>query len=750
MKNNITVIISSTPDVSYNKIIEIKFTNVSLINSRWNISRLNLILLNVNMLKTVLSLTQGKSLNRVLFATISNSIFGQLNVNGNFSVNVSESNLDGNDGFGKALMNIKRCSLNIIDSKISNYSTKFGPAVLRSTESQVKISNIKFRQNIGKHGLIEILNDSRLELKHSLFENNGIGSGYNISHGSLVSIKFNSWASVDNCTFVENKGKDGACVHCDESSKLLVRDSSFVNNTGSLGGAIYCGVTDMAKRNKDCCCYGNNPKMFKPNGDGKCRSSCDFKNCTFRNNIAYEGKSLYIQSSSANIYNCSFEQTIAKYGGLVHGVQHSNIKINRTSFLSYTKKSINATPILISLEKFNPVVAVTVNDHCALNISNSQFVGGSFMEVRNYSTATVYNSTFEGHDQRLPNGIYFGDHAAGKFYKCVLRNNSASLLMLKNHTVVTMDACSVFNNVFEQPDDLIELDNRCHLNLLNSNIVSNKMRPLGSIIRFNGASALYSENCNYLNNSYSFFFLSSQGNTTVDGCDFIGNTGFATPLFYQNIGHIHIQNSIFRYNSVGVGYFRNASVTLKDSIVEHEPLLYYIFSDNCNTTINNCTVSCKSRFGMGMLARSDGGDFFNYLAIKRSHFRCDGGPRNQIFFNLAHLDIQNCSISFKGQQPGLNITSVLNVRIAYSEFYSDEENAVAIGFNTGLENRIGKTNLFTYQAKFRRKQTSTWSNNTQFFDDVKAQGLIQVGNEAFVTQEETVYASSKFKKFYCC
>ena len=697
------------------------------------------------MFKTVLSLSQGKIFNRVLFATISKSIFGQLNVNGNFSVNVSESNLDGNDGFGKALMNIKGCSLNIIDSDIFNFSTDSGPAILKSTESRVKISNTKFRQNIGRKGLIEILNDSRLELEHSLFENNGIGSGYNISHGSLVSIKFNSLVSVDNCTFVKNKGKDGACMYCDESSKLLVHDSSFVNNTGILGGAIYCGMTDVTKGIKDYCCYGNNTKMFKPNGDGKCRSGCYFKNCIFRNNLAYEGKSLFIRSSCANIYNCSFEQTIAKYGGLVHGVQHSNIKINRTSFLSYTKKSINATPILISLEKFNPVVAVTVNGHCALNISNSQFVGGSFMEVRNYSTATVYNSTFEGHDQRLPNGIYFGDHAAGKFYKCVLRNNSASLLMLKNHSVVTMEACSFVNNVFDQPDDLIELDNRCRLNLLISNIVSNKMRPLGSIIRFNGGSAVYSENCTYLNNSSSFFLLSTQGNTTVDGCNFIGNKGFATPLFYQAIGHIHIQKSIFRYNSVGVGYFRNVSVTLKDSVVEQEPPFHYIFSNNCNVTIDNCTVLCKPRFGMGMFVSSDGGDFFNYLAIKGSNLRCGGRWTNQIF-HLTDVDIQNSNISFKGHQPGLNITNVLNVRIAYSEFNSDEESAVAIGFNTGIENRIGKTHLLTHQAKFRRKQSSMCSNNTQFFDDIKAQGLIKVGNEAFVTQEETVFASSKYQK----
>ena len=179
-----------TRDISKTNNVEIGFINVSLINSVWNISGLNLFLSNVNMSKTVLSLTRGKSLNKVLFATSSNSFFGQLNVDGNYVVNISESNLDGSEGLGKTMINVKKCSLNIIESNISNISTDVGPAVIRSVESHVTISNTKFRKNIGKMGLIQILYGGNLHLKHSLFENNGIGTGYNISYGSLVSINF--------------------------------------------------------------------------------------------------------------------------------------------------------------------------------------------------------------------------------------------------------------------------------------------------------------------------------------------------------------------------------------------------------------------------------------------------------------------------------------------------------------------------------------------------------------------------------
>ena len=696
------------------------------------------------MFKTVLSLSQGKTFNRVLFATISKSIFGQLNVNGIFSVDVSESNLDGSDGFGKALMNIKRCSLNIIDSNISNYSTNFGPAVLRSTESHVKISNTKFRQNIDKNGLIEILNNSRLELEHSLFENNGIGSGYNISHASLISINVNSLASVENCTFVENKGRNGACMQCDESSKLLVRDSSFVNNTGSLGGAIYCGVTDMTKGYKDYCCYGNNTKMFKPNGDGKCRSGCDFKNCTFRNNIAYEGKSLYVRSSSINIYNCSFEQTIPKYGGLVYGIQHSNITIDRTSFLSYTKKSLNATQILIRMEKYNPVVAVAVTDHCTLNILDSQFVGGSFMEVQNYSTATIDDSSFRGHDQIL-GGLSFVNHATGNFHNCILSNNSGILILLKNHAVVTMETCDIVDNVLEFLDDLIHLENRCHFNLLACNISRNNLFRIMSIVRSSAGSTVFSENCNCLNNSATNFLTITEGNTTVIGCTFIGNKmhDALSSFFDQHTGVIYVERSVFRQNNAGIGNFRNVRVKFKDSFMEQEaPAIYHTYSYNSNITIFNCTIVCKPAI-LGIMVTSDGGDILNYLAIKKSHIRCSGRRTNQIS-HLADVDIQNSSLLFKGHNPGWNITAVLNVRIAYSEFYSDEEATVAIGFYTGYLHEFGKTNFYTYNAKFRRKQFSTWSNNTRFFKAVKTQGLIKVGNDAFVSQEETVYASGKY------
>ena len=151
---------------------------------------------------------------------------------------------------------------------------------------------------------------------------------------------------------------------------------------------------------------------------------------------------------------------------------------------------------------------------------------------------------------------------------------------------------------------------------------------------------------------------------------------------------------------------------------------------------------CKPAI-LGIMVTSDGGDILNYLAIKKSHIRCSGRRTNQIS-HLADVDIQNSSILFKGHNPGWNITAVLNVRIAYSEFYSDEEATVAIGFYTGYLREFGKTNFYTYNAKFRRKQFSTWSNNTRFFKAVKTQGLIKVGNDAFVSQEETVYASGKY------
>ena len=134
-------------------------------------------------------------------------------------------------------------------------------------------------------------------------------------------------------------------MNCDRSSKLLVENSSFVNNIGNLGGAIYCGMTDRTERNKEYCCYGNNTYLFKPKDDGKYTASCYFSNCTFRSNVANDGKSLYVRSSSAHIDNCSFEQTVPKFGGLVFGIEHSYISIEKTSFLSYTKKSPKCKPI---------------------------------------------------------------------------------------------------------------------------------------------------------------------------------------------------------------------------------------------------------------------------------------------------------------------------------------------------------------------------------------------------------------------
>ena len=746
--NNITVLISLAPGISKNSNVEISFINVSLINSTWNISGLNLFLSNVNMSKTVISLTKGKTLNKILFAEISNSFFGQLNVDGNYKVNISEFNLDGSDGLGKTLINVKRCSLNLIDSNISNISTDVGPAIIKSVESRVIISNSKFRENIGTMGLIQIL-FGNLHLKNSFFGNNGIGTGYNISHRSLVSISFNSLGDLYNCTFEGNKGKNGSCMNCDPGSKLIVENSSFANNTGNFGGAIYCGVTDTTKENEEYCCYGNNTNVFKPKEHGKYRASCYFRNCTFVNNVAYEGKSLYIRSFDADIEDCSFVQTVPRYGGLVFGIEHGNISIHGTSFLSYTEKSPNASPILKMMQKFNPVVAVIVYGYCKLNISNSQFVGGSFMDVQNYSTAIIADSSFQGHDQMLY-GLSFVNDVVGKFNNCILSNNSAVLILLRNNTVVTMETCKIVNNIFEIDGNVISLENKCQISLVSSNIGRNKVFKLSSIVTSSKRSAIFSKNCNYFNNSATNILSTSVGDTTVIGCNFFGNTLFDwwSVLINQHLGVIYVERSVFKQNKAGIGKFWNVSAMFKDSVIEQEtPGYYHIYSYNSNVTVFNCSLLCKPVVSsMALMMTSDGGDggdAVTYLAIKESHIRCTGLLTNQIS-HLVDVAIQNSRILFKGYKPTLNILGVQNVRIAYSEFYSDDETAVALGFNIGDEYRFSKTKFYTYSVKFRREEFISWSNNTQFFEDTKAQGLIKVRNKASATQAETPFASSKF------
>ena len=401
------------------------------------------------------------------------------------------------------------------------------------------------------------------------------------------------------------------------------------------------------------------------------------------------------------------------------------------------------------MQKFNPVVAVIVYGYCTLNISNSQFVGGSFLEVRNYSTATINDSSFQGHDQML-HGLSFVNHGVGKFKNCILSNNSGVLILLRNNTVVTMETCQLVDNVFEIMGYVISIDNRCQLNLLASNISRNKLVKFSSIVMSSRRSAIFSKNCNYFNNSAANILFTSVGHTTVLDCNFFDNKlfDFLSVVINQHIGIIYVERSVFKQNKAGTGNFRNVSAEFENSVIEQEtPGYYHILSHNSNVTVFNCSILCKPTVSsIALTMTADVGDVVNYLAIKESHIRCAGVWTNKIS-HLADVNIQNSRILFKGQKPTLNTFGVLNVRIVYSEFYSDEEAAVAIGFNIEEENKFSKTNFYTYRAKFRRRQFFTWSNNTQFYEDVRAQGLIEVSNKAFVTQGETAFASSKFLKF---
>ena len=97
---------------------------------------------------------------------------------------------------------------------------------------------------------------------------------------------------------------------------------------------------------------------------------------------------------------------------------------------------------------------------------------------------------------------------------CTIFNNSGILIELGNHTVVAMEACDIFDNVFEFLSAMIGLENRCHLNILATNISGNKLFRISSIMRSTGRSSVFSKNCNYFNNSASNFLYAEEGDTS--------------------------------------------------------------------------------------------------------------------------------------------------------------------------------------------------------------------------------------------
>ena len=226
MKNQ-TVVVTTTS--SHND-IAVHFYNVSMLHSDWTIRGMNMKLTQSHLLLMNATLENSNTQTKKL-AEIRNISLGHLNITG-YEVRISECSIDGTYRSKVTLVDIRDSRLNVTNSSFYNHEVKNNSAIIKASSTDVKIKDSFFTKNLGKEGVIQILNGSNLELeKCNLSRNGGL-----FFAESTISLKSKSKARVVDCFFHLNWASTGGCFRVYPTTHLTVERS----NNAQKGGVIYC------------------------------------------------------------------------------------------------------------------------------------------------------------------------------------------------------------------------------------------------------------------------------------------------------------------------------------------------------------------------------------------------------------------------------------------------------------------------------------------------------------------------------
>lgn len=177
---------------------------------------------------------------------------------------------------------ISKGSLNLINSKLYENTIKRG-VVSCAADTSLVIEDCEFFNHVTTqmYGIIRI-DGADVTVENTIFRNNSVGNGAGIY---ITCNKNNKVIKINNDTFIDNKATqstsgNGAAIFINVASgtaDLTISNSTFIRNNAMVnGGAIYTN--------------GNNVDV-KVDG------------CTFINNTANEGNSIYVNAGKFSIAN---------------------------------------------------------------------------------------------------------------------------------------------------------------------------------------------------------------------------------------------------------------------------------------------------------------------------------------------------------------------------------------------------------------------------------------------------------------
>ena len=275
----------------------IEFNNITLLDFNWKIHGFNMAIIDANISKShIIIERKDKTIGNI---SIYESSFRHTNISSGYQISVFECNINGGSMLEKTLFDIKGCSLNIINSSFSNLAKgNSGPAIVNGMESTVTLHNTKIYVNNALNGLIQIQNGSQLHIESSTFESNV----YSMITSSIILVKSNSSAFINNCNFNNNVGLYGSCVYCYQNTTINVINTKFKANTALKGGVIfYQNQYDQVMYDH----FSNNQllKTTTSNTNEMLLVLVNMDHCELVDNYGMlDGGALYIEGSSFHLF----------------------------------------------------------------------------------------------------------------------------------------------------------------------------------------------------------------------------------------------------------------------------------------------------------------------------------------------------------------------------------------------------------------------------------------------------------------
>ncbi len=654
---------------------------------------------------------------------------------------------------------IKECSFENIQVDMT-YDLS---AVLYAEISLVEIHNSSFINNTAQWSVI-MGATSNVTIVDSIFIHN------TADQGGALNIQVNSHLDVHNATFSQNEANNGGSILVAGQSSMYVKDSQFLNNTATHAGAM--AIIFSSTGNITSCFFGGN---FAPHNGGavfvQMNSSVSVTDSVFKENRAEMGGGALVVMYTAvvKVTSSRFKGNSAPQGGSLD-IQRSSTAILKDTSFAENKAGRNGGAVAIALSSTGKVMtcffsrnsagkdagALSVQTSSSLSIFDSTFSknhaqqGGAVFVMKN-ATLKIQKSSFVANKARSYGAVIAcGTNANTSILDCRFAQNTAydaSVLYAADNVHLMIDRCRLSQNIASEGSNLVIHNSQI-------NIFDTSFQHHNSTMVYMESSELFIGACYFVNNSLMDATLievvGGKGHLSIENTNFTHNQ--ISAIVMAGSSYVSIQNSRFAYNTVrGYGMINSYHMLLNEikmynnSVLSGGGIVYSNAIIKCSMFMYNTVDSTY-----GLIIAS--GNLNAALQIEQSAFLYNQGnvivvqKRVDIVLNACNFTGNNGedgTLSIQGDDAPLRTSNTTIIA-------PTEGNKVAIHFLLS-DKGIKMTDYLTHRTRFLSENASLDSSTTDnFLQEAVDAGLVVIEQQAepyTVTQEETVFASCKFRYF---